>query len=111
MQTAVRQRQARFERSSGVRRCRRRGRRRCPRRRRCGGNECRPVCRRGVMAGTLVLMPVAILGGAVGMAKIKRRRKEKAIQAAMGGCLHERGYEVAGWQRAPKILASRKAAD
>jgi hypothetical protein len=55
-----------------------------------------------VMSATLVLMPVAIVGGAIGMAKIKRKRKEKAIQASMAGCLHERGYEVAGWQRAPK---------
>ena len=56
-----------------------------------------------VMSATLVLMPVAIVGGAIGMAKVKRKRKEKAIQAAMAGCLRDRGYEVASWQRAPKV--------
>lgn len=54
-----------------------------------------------VMSATLVLMPVAIIGGAVGMAKIKRHRKEKAIQSVMAGCLLDRGYEVASWQKAP----------
>ena len=56
-----------------------------------------------VMSATLVLMPVAIVGSAIGMAKIKRKRKEKAIQTAMAGCLRDRGYEVASWQRAPKV--------
>jgi hypothetical protein len=56
-----------------------------------------------VMSATLVLMPVAIVGGAIGMAKIKRHKKEQAIQRVMAGCLRERGYEVAAWQRAPKI--------
>jgi hypothetical protein len=55
-----------------------------------------------VMSATLVLMPVAIVGSAIGMAKIKRHAKEKAIQRVMGGCLHERGYEIASWQKAPK---------
>ena len=56
-----------------------------------------------VMSATLVLMPVAIIGGAVGMAKIKRHKKEMAIQSTMAGCLRERGYEVASWQKAPKV--------
>ena len=51
-----------------------------------------------VASATLVLMPVAIVGGAVGMAKIKRHKKEAAIQRVMAGCLHQRGYEVASWQ-------------
>jgi hypothetical protein len=55
-----------------------------------------------VMSATLVLMPVAIIGGAVGMAKIKRHKKEVAIQRAMTGCLREHGYEVAHWQKAPR---------
>jgi hypothetical protein len=54
-----------------------------------------------VMSATLVLMPVAIVGGAIGMAKIKRHKKEKAIQSVMAGCLLDRGYEVASWQKAP----------
>ena len=56
-----------------------------------------------VMSATLVLMPVAVIGGAVGMAKIKRHRKEMAIQRAMAGCLHEHGYNVASRQKAPKM--------
>ena len=55
-----------------------------------------------VMSATLVLMPVAIVGGAVGMAKVKRHRKELAIQRVMAGCLRDRGYEVVSWQKAPK---------
>jgi hypothetical protein len=66
-----------------------------------------------VMSATLVLMPVAIVGGAIGMAKIKRHKKEQAIQRVMGGCLHDRGYDVASWAKAPKskALAPAKAAE
>jgi hypothetical protein len=59
-----------------------------------------------VMSATLVLMPVAIIGGAVGMAKIKRHKKELAVQRAMDGCLHDRGFEVASWQKAPHRKAT-----
>lgn len=55
-----------------------------------------------VASATLVLMPVAIIGGAVGMAKIKRHKKEAAIQRVMAGCLHDRGYDVASWHRTPR---------
>ena len=41
-----------------------------------------------------MLLPFAIVGGAVGMAKMKRAKKEKAIKTAMNGCLAERGYGV-----------------
>ena len=58
-----------------------------------------------VMSATLVLMPVAVVGGAIGMAKIKRKKKEKAIQTAMGGCLRERGYEVVSWEKTPRPKA------
>jgi hypothetical protein len=56
-----------------------------------------------VMSATLVLMPVAIVGGAIGMAKIKRHKKEQAVQRVMAGCLRERGYEVASWQKARRL--------
>jgi hypothetical protein len=52
-----------------------------------------------VASATLVLMPFAIVGGAIGMAKIKRHKKEVAIQQVMGGCLADRGYRVESWQR------------
>jgi hypothetical protein len=64
-----------------------------------------------VASATLVLMPVAIIGGAVGMAKIKRHKKEMAIQRAMTGCLRERGYEVASWHKAPRIKPAEQAQD
>jgi hypothetical protein len=55
-----------------------------------------------VLGATMVALPFAIVGGAWGMSKIKRHNKEKAIRLAMTGCLHDRGYDVANWQRAPK---------
>jgi len=53
-------------------------------------------------SATVVLLPFAIVGGAWGMSKIKRAKKERAIKNAMQGCLKERGYEVAGWSRTLK---------
>ena len=66
-----------------------------------------------VATATVVLIPFAVLGGAFGMAKIKRHKKEAAIQRAMSGCLRERGYEVAGWQKAPhaKLEAKPQASE
>lgn len=64
-----------------------------------------------VLGATLVAMPFAIVGGAWGMSKIKRHKKEKAIRLAMTGCLHERGYDVAEWQRAPKKKKSAVVAE
>ena len=55
-----------------------------------------------VASASIVLLPFAIVGGAVGMAKMKRTKKEKAIRAAMNGCLHERGYNVSEWEKAKK---------
>ena len=63
-----------------------------------------------VASATLVLMPVAVIGGAVGMAKIKRHKKEKAIQQAMSGCLRDRGYEVAGWEKTRHVSPQAAAA-
>jgi len=55
-----------------------------------------------VVAATVVLLPVAAIGGAVGMAKAKRAKKEKIIKAKMGGCLAERGYLVSEWVKGRK---------
>ena len=52
-----------------------------------------------VAAATIVLLPFAVVGGAWGMSKMKRAQKEKAIKTAIGGCLQERGYDVAGWEK------------
>lgn len=61
-----------------------------------------------VASATIVLLPFAIVGGAVGMAKAKRAKKEAAIKTAMNGCLRERGYEVAQWA---KVKRTRPAPD
>ncbi|MEA1070907.1 hypothetical protein SH584_02710 [Sphingomonas sp. LY29] len=53
-------------------------------------------------SATIVLLPFAIVGGAWGMAKMKRAKREKAIMTAVTGCLHERGFDVAGWKKAPQ---------
>lgn len=53
-------------------------------------------------SATVVLLPFAILGGAWGMSRMKRAKKERAIKTAMEGCLNERGYQVAGWSKGLK---------
>ena len=55
-----------------------------------------------VVAATVVLLPFAVVGGAVGMAKMKRAKKEKVIKTKMTGCLAERGYAVASWEMVAK---------
>ena len=60
-------------------------------------------------SATIVLLPFALVGGAWGMAKMKRAKKEKAIQTAMAGCLAERGHQVTGWVKAKKQDAGREA--
>lgn len=53
-----------------------------------------------IASATVVAIPIVVVAGALGMAKIKRSKKERAIQTALAGCLYERGYEVVGWSRA-----------
>ncbi len=50
-------------------------------------------------AATVVLLPFAVVGGAWGMSKMKRAKKEAAIKNVIGGCLQERGYSVANWEQ------------
>lgn len=52
-----------------------------------------------VASATVVALPIVAIAGAIGMAKIKRGKKERAIQAAMSGCLAERGHSVAAWEK------------
>lgn len=64
-------------------------------------------------SATVVLLPFAIVGGAWGMARMKRAKKEHAIKTAMEGCLQDRGYKVAGWSKAvgkPLIAQPRSTA-
>ena len=53
-------------------------------------------------SATVVLLPFAVIGGAWGMAKMKRTKKEAAIKKVISGCLQERGYSVADWQLVTK---------
>ncbi len=50
-------------------------------------------------SATVVLLPFVVLGGAWGMAKMKRAKKERAINTSMAGCLEERGHHVNGWEK------------
>ena len=68
-----------------------------------------------VASATFVLLPFAALGGAWGLSRMKRAKKERAIKIALEGCLQERDYEVAGWSKSlgekpatvPSDLASK----
>ena len=68
-----------------------------------------------VASATIVLLPFAALGGAWGLSRMKRAKKERAIKIALEGCLQERDYEVAGWSKSlgekpatvPSDLASK----
>jgi len=62
-----------------------------------------------VASATIVLIPFVALGGAFGMAKMKRAKKENAIKAAMAGCLKERGHEVARWEKVDKKARRARA--
>lgn len=62
----------------------------------------------GIASATVVLIPFVALGGAFWLAKSKQKKKERAIQTAMNGCLHEKGYDVTGWERVRKSAATRK---
>ena len=66
-----------------------------------------------VAGATIVLLPFALLGGAWGLSRMKRAKKERAIKVALEGCLKEQGYEVAGWtktQNKPVSAAREKTA-
>ncbi len=66
-----------------------------------------------IASATVVLLPVALIGGAFGMSRIKRGKKERAIKTAMSGCLAERGFTVAGWTKAgkqPKVVGGQAPA-
>lgn len=64
-------------------------------------------------SATVVLLPFAVIGGAWGMSRMKRARKERAIKTALEGCLQERGFQVAGWSKTiakPVVVAPASAA-
>src|SRR5215213_8685270 len=64
-----------------------------------------------IASATIIAIPFVALGGAWGMAKIKRNKKEKAIQQAMAGCLDQRGHQIVGWSKAKKVKKAKPAAE
>jgi len=62
-----------------------------------------------VASATIVLIPFVALGGAFGMARMKRAKKENAIKATMSGCLKERGHEVTSWDKVDKKSKTARA--
>jgi hypothetical protein len=61
-----------------------------------------PAVGAALASATVVLLPFAILGGAWGMSRAKRAKKERAIETALEGCLRERGYQIVGWSEGTK---------
>ena len=61
-----------------------------------------PAVGAALASATVVLLPFAILGGAWGMSRAKRAKKERAIKTALEGCLRERGYQIVGWSKGTK---------
>jgi hypothetical protein len=53
-------------------------------------------------ATTIILMPIAGVLGAWGMAKRSKLKKEKEVKAATQLCLAENGYTVANWKHDKK---------
>lgn len=50
------------------------------------------------LGATVIAAPIAAIGGAWAISKMKKTKKERAIKAAMADCLAERGYSVADWR-------------
>lgn len=68
-----------------------------------------PAVGAALASATVVLLPFAVIGGAWGMARMKRAKKEKAIKTAMTGCLAERGHQVSGWAKADRKAPAKTA--
>jgi hypothetical protein len=52
-----------------------------------------------VAGATVVALPFVAVASAWGLAKSKKKKKEKAMQIALSGCLEERGYQVSRWNK------------
>ena len=50
------------------------------------------------LGATIIAAPLAALGGAWGISKIKKTKKEKAIKAATADCMAKAGYPVDKWR-------------
>lgn len=54
---------------------------------------------------TIIAMPIALIGGAWGVSKIKKNKKEKAIKLATAKCMKAAGYDVSDW----RVLSKKEA--
>lgn len=50
------------------------------------------------IGATIIAAPLALVGGAWGISKIKKTKKEKRIKAATADCLAKAGYSVDKWR-------------
>jgi hypothetical protein len=78
-----------------------------------GGTYSSVAAATAAAATTLVLMPIAGVIGAWGMAKRSKLKKEREIKAATQLCLAENGYAVTGWKtdkNQKRIKRTKKAA-
>jgi hypothetical protein len=50
------------------------------------------------LVATIIAAPIAAIGGAWGISKIKKTKKERAIKAATAECLARAGYSVESWR-------------
>ncbi|GAA3997062.1 hypothetical protein [Sphingomonas humi] len=57
------------------------------------------------VGATIIAAPIALVGGAWGLSKIKKTKKEKAIKAATAQCMTAAGYPVRDW----RVLRKREA--
>jgi hypothetical protein len=78
-----------------------------------GGTYSSVAAATAAAATTLVLMPIAGVIGAWGMAKRSKVKKEREVKAATQLCLTENGYTVSGWKadkKQKRIKRAKKAA-
>ena len=50
------------------------------------------------IGATMIAAPIALIGGAWGISKIKKTKKERRIKAATADCLSKAGYAVQDWR-------------
>lgn len=50
------------------------------------------------LGATIIAAPIAAIGGAWGISKVKKSKKERAIKSATAECLAKSGYAVEGWR-------------
>lgn len=57
------------------------------------------------LGATMIAAPIGLIGGAWGISKIKKNKKEKAIKLATTECIKAAGYDVADW----RVMSKKEA--